>query len=64
MSYTYRFDGGVFRTDSLCELASKIAEDFPRIGFGDIEQIKDLLWNMSPGDYLEERVLGFTVVAR
>lgn len=64
MSYTYRFGGGVFRTDSLCELASKIAEDFPHIGFRHIERIKNLLWDMSPGDFFEELVLGFTVVAR
>ncbi len=64
MSYTYRFAGGVFRTDSLCELALKIEQDFPRIGLRHIERIKNLLWDMCPGDFLEERVLGFTVVAR
>lgn len=64
MSYIYRVDGTQTVYETLGDLSLRIEEDFPRIGFSHLLTLKDELWDMSPGDYLEERELGFTVMAR
>ena len=64
MNYFYRKNGTVKRFDSLNALIYRICVDFPKMGFLHKRVISDALWDLSPGDLLEDRDLGFEVFAR
>ena len=64
MSYIYSVDTTRTEYEALGDLALRIGADFPRLKRSVLEDIKGYLWNMSPGDYIEHKDLGFSVRAR
>lgn len=64
MSYIYSVDTTRTEYETLGDLALRIGADFPRLKRAALEDIKEYLWDMSPGDYIEHKDLGISVYAR
>lgn len=64
MSYIYSVDTTRTEYDTLGDLALRIKADFPHMRRAMLEQIKEYLWDLSPGDLFEHRDLGISVYAR
>lgn len=64
MSYIYSVDTTRTEYEALGDLALRIGADFPWLKRAALEDIKEYLWDMSPGDYIEHKDLGFSVCAR
>lgn len=64
MSYIYSVDMTRTEYETLGDLALRIKADFPHMRRATLEQIKEYLWDLSPGDLFEHRDLGISVYAR
>lgn len=64
MSYIYTADETRTEYDTLGDLALRIGMDFPQLKRAALENIKEYLWNLSPGDIFEHKDLGISVYAR
>lgn len=64
MSYIYTADETRTEYDTLGDLALRINADFPHMRRAMLEQIKEYLWDLSPGDLFEHHDLGISVYAR
>lgn len=64
MSYIYSVDMTRTEYETLGDLALRIGADFPRLKRAALEDIKEYLWGLSPGDIFEHKDLGISVYAR
>lgn len=64
MSYIYSAGEACTEYDALSDLALRIKADFPRLRNSTLELIKEILWDLSPGDLFEHTDLGISVYAR
>lgn len=64
MSYIYSVDMTRTEYETLGDLALRIGTDFPQLKRAALEDIKEYLWNLSPGDFFEHKDLGISVYAR
>ena len=64
MSYIYSVDTTRTEYETLGDLALRIGADFPRLERAALEDIKEYLWGLSPGDFFEHKDLGISVYAR